>query len=135
LFLRWFLRTPIEKWIARNLPGYWAARIGERASAHSRRYTSEIKTISSEKALNKLHKYAVISLSEQVFDLLVTGHIHIADDYEFLLDGKSCRSVNLGTWLNEPTVFFLSEAKEELMTMDAQGELRKRCSNDQKEEL
>ena len=112
-FLRWFLRTPVMQVFSRQMPGSIVAKIGEKASAKSRTYTSEIKTISTEIALEKLHKYAAKEYLKKPFDLLISGHIHEQDDYSFTVaEGKTARSVNLGTWLRQPTVFIITPEEQ-----------------------
>ena len=103
-FLRWFLRTPPLKILIENLPGKLAAWIGERASATSRRYTSERKTISTADAIEKIRAHAARVHAETPFDLLIAGHVHVRDDYA---DTQGFRAVNLGTWLDQPCYFIL----------------------------
>lgn len=106
-FLRWFLRTPVMRFVIYNLPGKLAAGIGERASATSRSYTSETKTISREDAIAKIRAHSAKAHAEQPFDLLISGHVHVRDDHEMSDAGGSFRSVNLGTWLDRPCCFRL----------------------------
>ena len=103
-FLRWFLRTPPLKYLVENLPGNVAAWIGERASATSRRYTSERKTISTAEAISKIRAHAVRAYEQSPFDLLIAGHVHVRDDHA---DPRGFRAVNLGTWLEQPCYFVL----------------------------
>lgn len=103
-FLRWFLRTPPLKLLIEKLPGSIAARIGENASATSRRYTTERKTISRDSAISKIRQHAIRVHAEDPFDLLIAGHVHVRDDYS---DPGGFRAVNLGTWLEEPCCFVL----------------------------
>ena len=105
-FLRWFLRTPPLKYLIENLPGNVAAWIGERASATSRRYTSERKTISPGDAKAKIRAHAARAHQQTPFDLLIAGHVHIRDDY---VDPGGFRAINLGTWLEQPCYFVLDE--------------------------
>jgi UDP-2,3-diacylglucosamine hydrolase len=101
-FLRWFLRTPVMRWLAHNLPGRVVQWIGERASRSSRQYTSTVKTVTDEKAIAKLRLHAERAAANEDFDLLINGHVHVRDDYSFLAGGKSRRAMNLGSWLTEP---------------------------------
>ena len=103
-FLRWFLRTPVLTFVIETLPGTIAAWIGERASASSRKYTTERKTISSEDAVAKIRAHAARVHEREPFDLLIAGHVHIRDDYT---DPRGFRAVNLGTWLTRPCYFAL----------------------------
>lgn len=103
-FLRWFLRTPPLKLLACHLPGAVVNAIGEKASAKSRTYTSESKTIDEATARRKLHEHAERAYEEMPFNLLINGHVHIRDDHKT----ERYRAINLGTWLVEPGALFLS---------------------------
>jgi UDP-2,3-diacylglucosamine hydrolase len=116
-FLRWFLRTPVMRFVIYHLPGKLAAAIGERASASSRSYTSETKTISREGAIGKIREHAAKAHAEQRFDLLISGHVHIRDDHEMRAAGGSFRSVNLGTWLDRPCCFRLDAAGGQMVEL------------------
>ncbi len=105
LFLRWFLRTFIMKLIARFLPGGIVSWIGNKASHSSRKYTSTAKKIEEDDTINMLRDYAKNRFDQEAFDLLVTGHVHVQDDWQIMADGFEGRSVNLGTWLKKPIAF------------------------------
>ena len=109
LFLRWFLRTPPIHFLCRSLPGSLIARIGERASAGSRHYTSNTKTIESDEAIAKIRRHAEKMHAEAPFDLIISGHVHIRDDWVSGAEGSSFRSINLGSWLDAPCYFKLDD--------------------------
>jgi UDP-2,3-diacylglucosamine hydrolase len=111
-FLRWFLRTPPVRLLARHLPGSLIARIGDRASAASRDYTSNTKTIDREDAIRKIRAHARKACAERPFDLIISGHVHIRDDCQLETGGTSFRSVNLGSWLDAPCYFKLDALGE-----------------------
>ena len=112
LFLRWFLRTPPVRFLVRHLPGSLIARIGDRASAASRDYTSNTKTIDREAAIGKIRAHARQACAEKPFDLIISGHVHIRDDCQLEAGGTSFRSVNLGSWLDAPCYFKLDASGE-----------------------
>lgn len=114
-FLRWFLRTPVMRFIAHSLPGAVVAWIGEWASEKSRKYTSEIKTVSDTKAIEKLRAHAQRERSRENFDILINGHVHVRDDFQFEADGRSVRAVNLGSWFDRPEYFFLSDQEQKFI--------------------
>ncbi|MBT8107270.1 MAG: hypothetical protein KJP17_03485, partial [Gammaproteobacteria bacterium] len=111
-FLRWFLRTPPIRFLVRHLPGGLIARIGDRASAASRDYTSNTKTIDRDAAIGKIRAHARKAYAERPFDLIISGHVHIRDDCRLESGGASFRSVNLGSWLDAPCYFRLDEDGE-----------------------
>ena len=108
-FLRWFLRTPPVRFLICHLPGTIIRRIGERASAASREYTSQTKTIESDTAVAKIRAHAKKACAEKPFDIILSGHVHVRDDCELQGDAGTFRSVNLGSWLDAPCYFALNE--------------------------
>ncbi len=112
LFLRWFLRTGPIRLLLRNLPGSLVARIGDRASAKSRRYTSSAKAIGSTEAIAKIHTHARQAYAQKPFDLIISGHVHVRDDCRIATRTGAFRSVNLGSWLDAPCYFKLDDTDE-----------------------
>lgn len=106
-FLRWFLRTPPIRWLICNLPGGLIARIGERASSGSRQYTTHTKSITSDRAIEKIRDHARRAFAESPFDIILSGHVHIRDDHRIDIEGRSLRTVNLGSWMDAPCYFKL----------------------------
>lgn len=113
-FLRSFLRTPVIRWLIANLPGFVIAHVGERASAGSRKYTSQTKTIEPQVAVEKIRAHARRAYEEKPFDIIVTGHTHIRDDNRTETDKRSFRSVNLGSWIEAPCYFRLDDNGQHL---------------------
>jgi UDP-2,3-diacylglucosamine hydrolase len=111
-FLRWFLRTPPIRLLIRHLPGALIARIGDRASAASRDYTSNTKTIDRDSAIGKIRAHARKAFAERPFDLIISGHVHIRDDCRLEAGSSTFRSVNLGSWLDAPCFFKLDKDGE-----------------------
>ena len=109
-FLRWFLRTAPLRLLIHKLPGKLAAGIGEKASATSRNYTSETKTISNAEAIGKIRAHAERAHAKRPFDILVSGHVHIRDDHVIETTAGKFRTVNLGTWLDAPCCLVLDES-------------------------
>ena len=126
IFLRWLLRTPVMRWFGRHLPGFIVRRLGEWMSKKSRRYTSEVKVVSPMGAREKIRAHAEKVSEEEFFDLIVSGHMHVDDDYIWVKEvemglgstgtslskktsyaRREIRSINLGTWLVQPKVLWL----------------------------
>lgn len=107
LFLRWFLRTGPIRLLIRSLPSSLISRIGDWASAKSRRYTSSAKAINSADAIAKIHAHARRAYAQKPFDLIITGHVHVRDDCRIDSETGTFRSVNLGSWLDAPCYFKL----------------------------
>lgn len=110
LFLRWFLRTPPIHFLCRRLPGWLIAKIGDRASAASRQYSSNNGEFCSSKVIEMIRTHATNVFRERPFDMIVSGHVHTRDDCELDVEGRRLRSVNLGTWLDAPCAFRIDES-------------------------
>lgn len=109
-FLRWLLRTPAGRGLGRHLPNPAVKWVGERASQVSRDYTSNVKTVTEGQVRDKFLSHIGRAYSSKAFDVLVAGHVHVAEDVSVLRNGKTIRGFNLGTWLKEPLVLELTES-------------------------
>lgn len=107
-FLRWFLRTPLIRLLLRHLPGRLIAYIGNRASATSRQYSSTANSIDADKAIAMIRAHASKAHEARPFDLIISGHVHVRDDYK----SAGFRSVNLGSWLDAPCYFKIDAGGE-----------------------
>lgn len=105
IFLRGFLRSYFVKQLINNLPESLVVFLGEKASRGSRKYTSQIKTISEVKTLNKIHEHVIKIANDKKVDFLISGHLHVRDEFKFVSNNRNCISINLGTWLKEPYVY------------------------------
>lgn len=102
LFLRWFLRTWFMKAIVKILPGELIFRIGQLASRSSRTYTSsDIKKVTDTTATDIIHDHAKRVCHESYFDFIITGHVHVENDYTFFHEDRRVRSINLGSWYTQ----------------------------------
>lgn len=109
LFLKSVLNTRAMKYLADYMHESVISKVGEMASQVSRHYTTNAKTISEQRTVEKHRAHARRAYEERPFDLLVTGHVHVRDDETFEVDGQSVRAVNLGTWLKQPLTFILTD--------------------------
>jgi UDP-2,3-diacylglucosamine hydrolase len=99
------------------LPGGLLARIGRVASRTSRRYTSQHKTISDERARTTVRDHAERAIHEEPFDLIITGHVHVRDEHEFEDYGRKVRSINLGSWADTPCTFRITDTRQEFIPL------------------
>ena len=102
LFLRKLLRSPAVTFLAHHLPERVVQAIGERASRASRDYTSTAKGKPADDIRTLIRKHAFEQLDHSDFDLIVTGHVHVSDDFSFEVGGAQVRSINLGSWYEPP---------------------------------
>ncbi len=123
-FLRWFLRTPPLKFLMPRLPGSLVVAIGKKSSATSRVYTSETKTITREDTIRKIRAHAEKVYKEMPFNLIISGHVHVRDQY-LVQDGQiAFKSVNLGTWLDAPCYYQIDETGGKLVDLQADSSIR-----------
>lgn len=110
LFLRFLLRSAPLKALALNLPAAIVSAIGDRASRVSRGHTSNAKGLPQDEIRRLIRRHAEASFIEKPYDLLISGHVHVADDHIFMsASGRQVRSVNLGSWYEPPRAFVLSD--------------------------
>lgn len=109
-------RAGVE-FLAHNLPSIFWKWISELQSSKSRKRSSKYAAENSEKIRELIRTYAEKVYQNQAFDVIVTGHMHIFDDYEFTRDNKKIRSVNLGTWLDTPCALKIENKKIEIVNI------------------
>ncbi len=100
LLLRWFMRSPVAKKIMTSAPSELVRAVGTRWSKQSRKHS--IKKHNDPKIRDLYREYAKRLRRQKNFDLLVTGHSHILDDYEFKTEKGDGRLINLGSWFDSP---------------------------------
>lgn len=101
---RAFLRTKPLEFLGHLLPGSFWQWVGTKQSGNSRKRTSLYTSQNTEKIRAQIRRYAQRQYPQKKFDLLVTGHMHVFDDFTFASGGYAVRSINLGTWLEKPRV-------------------------------
>jgi UDP-2,3-diacylglucosamine hydrolase len=117
-YFKWLaaMRSPFLTFLAHNIPGkFWdwlAEKYTKKFTSRKRyRYTAE----HAEKIRTMIRTYAEKSFANEPFDLIVTGHMHVFDDYIFNQVGRSVRSINLGTWLEKPRVLKIDHKNIEIV--------------------
>ncbi len=112
------VRHPWVEPIGHLLPGWFWKWFGEKQSHKSRKKTSNY-AIENEKHLRQMIRtYAEKMYHEKKFDVIVTGHMHLFDHYEFQENGQSVHSVNLGTWLEKPRALKIQNNILEFVELD-----------------
>lgn len=119
-YLAWreLTRRPWMEWLAHTLPSSFWKKFGESMSAKSRKKTSSYHSENSEKLRTMIQAYAMKVFNAEAFDVIITGHMHIFDDYTFQAKGKSVRSINLGTWLETPRALLVESGKLEIVDVE-----------------
>jgi UDP-2,3-diacylglucosamine hydrolase len=130
LALRKALRSRPVEWLAKRLPDRAIAAIGRYASAASRAYGSDAKKADAEaiRAMIRAHARRVSgpnsanatasASGDGEFDLIVTGHAHVRDDWSFQAFGRPARAVNLGWWRHDQQAFVVDGAGQRFVAID-----------------
>lgn len=118
LAYRSLVRHPLVEPLGHWLSGHFWKWFGEHKSKKSRLKTGRYAIENAERVRNLIRQYAerVFDQGPQ-FDLIVTGHMHVFDDYQFQKNQRRIRSVNLGTWLDKPRVLKLSAQGIEILNV------------------
>ena len=111
------VRKPWMEWLAHYIPSFIWKPVGERASQNSRKKTGHYAAKNSEKLKAMIQAYAMKVYNAEPFDIIVTGHMHVFDDYTFTIDSKNVRSVNLGTWLVQPIALVIDQGRIEVVNI------------------
>lgn len=115
---RAFIRQPHIEFFGHFLPSFFWKPIGEKLSRQSRKRTASYAKENSEKIQTLIRAYAHTAYQEKPFDLIVTGHMHIQDDYSFQVSGKKITSINLGTWLDKPCALKIENDTFEMVDLE-----------------
>lgn len=103
------IRGPHMDKLADLIPGKLLDAAGLFAAKLSRKKSSVKRRDSEEQLRQMIRTYATEKFKEQPYDLMITGHMHILDDYEVSQDGKTGRSINLGSWFEDPQALCLTD--------------------------
>lgn len=115
IFLRWFLRTPVMRFLILHLPSIVVAKIGKMASKASRNYTDRLRD--EERIRKVIHHHAETIFDERPFDIIIHGHVHLQDEHFFERNEKNATSINLGSWDKTQNVLVLENDKWRWMTL------------------
>lgn len=117
LFLRKALRSFPINFLMTELPGKMMEVIGDRFSRVSRFYTDRMNQAYKEKVKHMTRTYAEEIHKQKPFDLIITGHTHVDDDFTLQIGSKNVRTVNLGSWLDRPKVFMVTAREQKFLDL------------------
>lgn len=115
---RALVRHPMIEPIGHIVPGLFWKWFGEKQSQKSRKRTGHYGRNNADQIQQMIRVHAERVYHQKPFDLIVTGHMHIFDDYTFERDGKKVRSINLGTWLESPRALMLENGEIQIVQVD-----------------
>lgn len=108
---RSIIRHPIVEQIGHMIPGEVWDWVGGRASKKSRRASSKYRIERANELVQMIRAHGQQAYSQRAFDVIISGHMHVFDDYEFQVQQKNVRSINLGSWLEVPNALEFSSGK------------------------
>lgn len=108
--LKRVLNHPLVELGIKKLPNSWVKVIGEKMSRTSRE--SRAPKPQNEEAIRQMIRDNALRRHQQYgAQIVVTGHVHILD--EWTSPGEEVRSVNLGSWHEQPRVWCWSPSGSE----------------------
>lgn len=108
--LRSFLRHPTVENLGHKVPGIVWEKVGNFLSQTSRQYSSAYREEKEQELIKMIRQHAHRVFKEEEFDFIISGHMHVRDDYSFKSNGKEVRSINLGSWFEEPKILKLTNS-------------------------
>ena len=104
-----FIRLPALEKLAHQLPAKQLHAFGKWASQNSRKKSGVRRRTNEPILRTMIHDYARKVYTEVPFDFLISGHMHIQDEWP-LFEGRPMPiSINLGSWFDQPTVLWVDD--------------------------
>lgn len=116
---RALIRHPWIEPIGHIVPGFFWKWLGEKLSQKSRKRSSNYSQENTDRIRKLIRAHAHRVFDTKPFDLIVTGHMHVCDEYKFEVNGRQVKSINLGTWLEKPRALKLENGKTEVIELNS----------------
>lgn len=101
--LRTVLRQDLLHWALKPVPPKWIFDLGHRTSGLSRRYQQGQHSPQTATRIRQIYRGTAEQIFHQGFDVVVMGHTHLPDDVTTLIQGRKCRYINTGDWVQNFT--------------------------------
>lgn len=98
---RSLIRHPLIKPLGTLIPGKLWDEIGNYAARKSRARSQVYRIRNEESLVKMIRHHAHRAFAEKPFDLIVSGHMHVYDEYRFQVGACEVQSINLGSWYGE----------------------------------
>lgn len=95
---RSIIRNPWIKPLKDVIPGKFWDEVGNYAARKSRKRSSVYRTRNEDHLKDMIRMHALRVYDEHPYDAIISGHMHVYDDYEFRVGNRTARSINLGSW-------------------------------------
>lgn len=111
------IRNPLLRPL-RHLPGAMWSYLGNRASRKSRSRSQDYRLQNEAELITMIREHTLRAYKEKPFDVIISGHMHVFDDYVSAINGHDVRTVNLGSWFEKSVkVFCLKDGKASWVTL------------------
>lgn len=97
---RRFARHPMTEWAVHHLPGRFWKFVGENLSKQSRKHSGAFRKNYEQLLIKMVREHAERVFQEKPFDYVISGHLHVRDDFEKTILNHKIRSINLGSWFD-----------------------------------
>ncbi len=118
LRLRRFLRHPMTERVGHLVPGQFWQKVGQAWAGISRKKSIVYQKQNADEIQKMIRHHAHRVYNSDGFDLIISGHMHVRDDYQFEVHGKKIRSINLGSWFEEIQILKLNAGQVEWVRLD-----------------
>ncbi len=100
VYLRYraIIRHPLIQPLGNIIPGRIWDEVGNYAARKSRARSQGYRVSNEEKLIQMIRGHAHRVYAERPYDLIVSGHMHVHDDYKFQMGTHPVHSINLGSW-------------------------------------
>lgn len=101
--LRKLLRQDLLHLALKPVPPKWIFDLGERTSGLSRKYQQGSLNQNMATRIRQIYRATAEKIFYDGFDVVIMGHTHLPDDVTTVLDGRKCRYINTGDWVQNFT--------------------------------
>lgn len=106
---RGIIRNPYIKPLGNILPGRFWDYLGNKASQKSRSRSTHYAQRNTIRLVEMIHEHTRRVYTEQPFDMIISGHMHVFVDHEEMIENQIVRTVNLGSWYEDRVKVFCIE--------------------------
>ncbi len=117
LRMRALFRHPVVEAMGHYLPGVMWEKIGLFLSHKSRKYSAVDRENKEQELIQMVRTHAKRAYEEKPFDFIITGHMHVRDEYFFESKKNNPGSFNLGSWFEDVKVLKLTESGPQWITI------------------
>lgn len=111
LRLRRFVRHPLMAGLGHRVSGKVWQGVGSALSQISRKKSHAYRFEREEELRRMIRQHAQEEYVKKPFDVIISGHMHTRDEYEFESLGKKILSFNLGSWFEKPNILVLENGQ------------------------